>query len=145
MNKTVVCPRCKTPIKVEGEPGSYDLTCPKCSHSISVTIDSPKERSLEETQHIAPPEAPATVKPMSVGVEQEIVNSQGGKQVIQFRVASLNDRDFFSGKLSAESIQVKLNEMAKDGWIFKQATTAHWPNWLGTNQEEVLMFFEKKS
>ena len=63
--------------------------------------------------------------------------------MVQFKVVSLNDRKFFSGKLSAEALQQKLNELATEGWIFTQATTAHWPNWLGTNQEEVLLFFQK--
>jgi len=65
--------------------------------------------------------------------------------MVQFKVVSLNDRNFFSAKLSAETLENKLNELAHDGWIFRQAATAHWPNWLGTNQEEVLLFFEKNT
>jgi len=50
---------------------------------------------------------------------------------MEYKVVSLNDRKFFSGKLDPQLLQSKINELAATDWRLKAVTSVHWPNWLG--------------
>jgi hypothetical protein len=117
---TFDCPECGKSLTVDERGAGLTVLCPECSKTI----------------HIPKPSTPPPLPPPPAAKPESPPPGP-------FKVVSLNDQNFLGGKFSPEAVEEKLNQMASDGWMFKDAATVRWPNWLGTEQQQVLLIFEK--
>jgi len=134
---TFDCPECSHTLIVDAQAVDLVVACPECGTQIRVP--NPEAAAGEsalpdaETAPDAPPAAePAPAPEMAAtGVLQE------------YRVVSLIEDDGIAGKITADVVELKLNELLQEGWRLRSATTIRTRDAQGEPRQELLLIVER--
>lgn len=149
---TFDCPECSHELIVDAQASGMVVACPECGTKILVPNpeDEPEETPAAGAGGVpvklVGSRADAAAVPESapepaVAPAPEMVPTS---PALEYKVVSLLEGDGEAGKITADAVEFKLNELLSDGWTLRSATTVHTRDWLGNPKQELLLIVERR-
>jgi DNA-directed RNA polymerase subunit RPC12/RpoP len=133
---TFDCPECSHTLVVDAQAVGLVVACPECGTQIRVPNPDAPEASEPDTPDAAPDAAPF-VEPAAA---PEMV-AAGAIQ--EYRVVSMIEDEGIAGKITADVVELKLNELLQEGWRLRSATTIQTRDTQGDPRQELLLILER--
>lgn len=134
---TFDCPECKHTLVVDAQAGGLVVACPECGTQIRV----PSPEAAPDAGDAAMPDAVAAAPDVEPASAPEMA---AAAPIPEYRVVSLIEDDGIAGKITADLVEFKLNELLQEGWRLRSATTIRTRDAAGEPRQELLLIMERQ-
>ena len=142
---TFDCPQCSHNLIVDAQAAGLVVACPECGTQLLVPTADEEAESGE-------PAVPATVDDAKLAAEpasdSATVPAPAPEMALsgtalEYKVVSMLEGEGESGRLTAEAVEFKLNELMQDGWRLRSTAAIQTRDWLGNPKQEILLIMER--
>jgi DNA-directed RNA polymerase subunit M/transcription elongation factor TFIIS len=135
---TFDCPECAHTLVVDAQAAGLVVACPECGTQIRV----PNPEAEPEAVEPAVPDAVAAATPDAEPAAAPEMAAVAAMP--EYRVVSLIESDGIAGKITADGVEFKLNELRQEGWRLRSATTIRTRDAQGEPRQELLLIMERQ-
>ena len=132
---TFDCPECSHNLIVDEQAAGLVVACPECGTQIRVPGADAAAADVPLKAESLDPEAAALAEPVPAP-EMDVAAAE-------YRVVALADGENGDSRITAEAVQRRLNELAREGWRLCSATTLQPPASPDQAGQELLLILQR--
>ena len=136
---TFDCPECSHELVVDAQAAGMVVACPECGAQLRIPALEEEPAAGESggsAKRVGTKAAPAPATRPAPAPPPEIAPSG---QSLEYKVVSMLEGEGDAGKLTADAVEFKLNELLQDGWQLRSSTAINTRDWLGNPKQEILL------
>lgn len=135
---TFDCPECSHELVVDAQAAGMVVACPECGAQLRIPAigEEPAAGGAgAAAKRVGTVAAPAPVPAPEMAA---------AGPALEYKVVSMLEGDGDAGKLTADAVEFKLNELLQDGWQLRSSTAVNTRDWLGNPKQEILLIMVRQ-
>ena len=137
---TFDCPACGHSLIVDAQAVGLVVACPECGTQL--LVPNPDENA--ENGETNGPETVGGERPAIPSTRVAAPEMAANGPALEYKVVSMPEGEGAAGKLTADAVEYRLNELMQDGWLLRSAVTVHSRDAQDKPRQELLLVMERR-